>query len=128
LTSGSVFADDRCKEDPRVCFNGFEDDGTIIPKDPKVKRTFSIPPIKAGFVVDLHHRDILPHISIELLDFTLPYAGDFALDVGVATSRVMFVFVWEVIPIVKIGPSVWAGYNVRENAPAFGLGFSVLDF
>ncbi len=128
MGSGTVLAGDTCKDDPRECFDGFEEDDTIIPKDPKVKRTFSIPPIKVGFVVDLYHRDILPHISMELLDFTLPYAGDFTIDTGVATSRVMLSLTWEFIPIVKMGPSIWVGYNVREDDPAFGVGISVLDF
>jgi len=123
-----AFAGEDCEDDPRACFDGFEDDDSVITKSKKAERTFSIPPIKAGFIIDLKNRDILPHLSVEILEFELPYLGDFALDTGVATSRVFLSVTWEFIPIVKAGPSVWAGYNVRENEPAFGVGLSILDF
>lgn len=121
-------AEDKCKDDPRACFDGFENDGTVKPKDSKVKRTFSFPPIKAGFVVDIYNRDVLPHISLELKELHLPYIGDLSFDVGIATSRVFGILTWEFIPIIKAGPNLWVGYNVKESSPAFGLGFSILDF
>ena len=120
--------DKECKDDPRECIDGFEDDGTVIPKDPKVARTFSFPPIKAGFVVDFKHRDILPHISVEVTEFTLPRVGDFSVDVGVGNSRVFTSLVWEFIPLIKAGPSIWVGYNVKENDLAYGVGVSILNF
>jgi hypothetical protein len=116
-----------CEDDPRDCFR-FDDDGSIITESGKAERTFSFPPLKAGFVVDFYNRDILPHISIEIKTFEIPHAGDFAFDAGVATSRVFASLTWEFLPIVKIGPCIWAGYNVKENDPAFGVGVSMLDF
>ena len=116
-----------CEDDPRDCFE-FEDDDSITTESGKAERTLSFPPLKAGFVIDVYNRDILPHISIELKAFEVPRVGDFAFDVGVATSRVFASLTWEFLPIVKIGPSIWAGYNVRENDPAFGVGVSMLDF
>lgn len=120
--------DPECTEDPRACFEGFDDDDTIIPKDDKVKRTFSLPPMKAGFVFDFYHRDLLPHLSMEVVEFSVPKLGDFSLDVGVATSRVLTTLTYEWIPLVKAGPCIWAGYNVREESPAFGIGVAFLDF
>lgn len=127
-SSGNVYADDKCKDDPRECFDGFEDDDTIVPKDPHVKKTFDFPAIKAGFIIDFKNTDILPHLAVEALDFSVPKIGDFAVDVGVANSRVFTALTWEVIPIVKVGPSIWVGYNVKEKDPAFGIGISILDF
>ena len=127
-TANNAYADDKCKEDPRECFNGFGDDDHVIPDDPDVKKTFDFPAIKAGFIVDFKDPDILPHIGLEVVDFSLPKVGDFALDVGVAPSTVFTSLTWELIPIVKVGPSIWAGYNVKDNAPAFGLGITILDF
>lgn len=124
----SAYVSATCETDPRDCFQGFDPDGGVIPNSGKPAKTFSVPPIKAGFVIDFYHRDLLPHISIEAVAFTVPYAGDFTWDFGVASSRVFTSLVWEVIPIVKIGPSIWAGYNVRENSAAFGIGVSLLDF
>lgn len=116
-----------CPDNPRDCFD-FKDDDSITTESGKPERTFSFPPLKAGFVVDFRNRDILPHISIEVKAFEVPYIGDFALDAGVATSRVFTSLTWEFLPIVKIGPSIWVGYNVKENDFAFGVGVSMLDF
>ena len=117
-----------CSKDPRDCFDGFRDDDSIITRDKKAEKTFAMPPLKVGFVVDFYNEDILPHLSVELVDFKIPYAGDFTLDTGVATSRIFASLTWEVIPIIKAGPSVWIGYNVKDNDPAFGLGVTILDF
>lgn len=128
VSPSSALADDECKEDPRACFDGFRDDDSIDPKDEDVEKTFNFPAIKAGFIVDFGERDVLPHISVEVVEFSVPKIGDFALDVGVASSRVFSSLTWELIPIVKVGPSIWAGYNVKDNEPAFGVGVSILDF
>lgn len=117
-----------CGDDPRECFDGFEEDDTIITKDKAVKRTFSFPPIKAGFVIDVHNKDILPHVGVEVLEIDAPWGGDYSLDVGVAASRVFTSITWEFIPIVKAGPSIWVGYNIRQGGPAYGVGVTVLDF
>lgn len=129
LSSSFSYADElKCEDDPRACFEDFEDDDTIIPKDKTVARTFSFPPIKAGFVIDVYNRDILPHISVEVIELNAPWSGDYAIDVGVATSRVFTSFSWEFIPLIKAGPSIWVGYNVREKSQAYGVGFTILDF
>jgi len=125
LVSKSALADDGCKDpnDPESCFDGFDDDDNIKTDDGKAEKTFAFPPIKAGFIVDFHHKDIAPILSLELLSFS-----DFAIDVGVAQSRVFVTFDWVMIPIVKIGPFLWAGYNVPMNDFAGGLGVAILDF
>ena len=117
-----------CKEDPRECFDGFEDDGTVITKDPTVSRTFSFPPVKAGFVVDAYNWDILPHIGVEVVSVSAPWDGDFSIDINVAASRLFTSLTWEFFPIIKAGPLVWVGYNIKQESPAYGVGFSILDF
>ena len=126
--SGAVYAEKpQCKDDPRACIDGFDENGNVIIGG-KAKKTYSFPPIKAGFLVDFYNVDLLPHIGLEYKQLTVPYVGDLAFDVGVATSRAYTSVTWEAIPLIKAGPSVWAGYNVRENSVAFGVGFSILDF
>lgn len=120
--------DPKCEDDPRACFDGFDPDGGIITKDGEAERTFSFPPVKAGFIVDIHNKDILPHISAEVYELDVPWNGNMAFDVGVAASRVFTSLTWEFLPIVKAGPSIWAGYNVKENDYAYGVGFTMLDF
>lgn len=128
IQSSFAFADDPCLEDPRRCFDGFGDNDEIKPKDDRAKKTFDFPAIKAGFIVDIKDPDILPHLGIELVDFSLPKVGDFAVDVGVAPSIVFASLTWELLPVIKVGPSIWAGYNVKDSAPAFGIGITILDF
>jgi len=126
--SAPAYAEDECKDDPRACFDGFEDDDTIKPKDPQVKRTFDFPAIKAGFIIDFKETDVLPHLSVEVFTFSVPKVGDFAVDAGVANSRVFTSLTWELVPIVKVGPCIWVGYNVKAEKLAFGIGVSILDF
>ncbi len=128
LMSNYAYADDKCKDDPRKCFEDPKGNGKVVPKDPDVRRTFSFPPVKAGFIIDFKHKDILPHISVEVVEFTVPRVGDFAVDVGVAVSRVFTALSWELIPFIKAGPSIWIGYNVKENDYAYGVGITLLDF
>lgn len=116
-----------CADDPRECID-IDPNGKVTPKDPSVLRTFSFPPIKAGFVVDMRHWDVLPHIGVEVLEIDAPWSGDFSVDINVATSRVFTSLTWEFLPIIKAGPLVWAGYNVKEKDAAYGIGFSILDF
>ena len=109
---------------PRDQFE-FDEDGNVKTDNGKAERTFWFPPLKVGFLVDLQpdNRDVAPHLSIELFDFS-----DFAFNAGVAQSRVFLSFGWEIVPIAKIGPIVWGGYNVKDETWAAGLGVSILDF
>lgn len=134
LSSNFVYAEEKpkCEDDPRACFEDPADpdapDGPIVTRDGEAERTFSFPPIKAGFIIDVYNKDILPHISAEVLAIEAPWNGDFSIDIGVAASRVFTSLTWEFIPIIKAGPSIWVGYNVKEASQAYGVGFTVLDF
>jgi len=127
LLGNNSFSWADCADDPRDCFGEFDEEDNLPTESGAAERTFALPPLKAGFIVDLYKRDILPHISVGLWSFSAPL-GYISLDAGVATSRVFINVVWEVIPIVRIGPCVWGGYNVKENTPAFGIGLSMLNF
>jgi hypothetical protein len=118
----------RCADDPRECVDGVDEDGKVDPKNEEVERTFSLPPLKIGSILDLNNFDLLPHLAIELRAFTVPKLGDFAIDFGVATSRAFVSLSWEFIPLLKMGPSIWAGYNVKEKDAAYGIGFTLLKF
>ena len=125
----NAYAEDRCKEDPRYCFS-FGDNDEVKTKSGKAERTFELPPIKAGFIVDLRSPDVMPHIAVELFEFNIGGSKwtDFSVDAGVANHRVLASLNWEIVPIAKMGPSVWVGYNFDDQEPTFGIGFSVLDF
>ena len=108
--------------DPRDYFT-FDDEGNVTTDDGKAERTFWLPAMKTGFIVDFNHRDLTPHLSIELFEFS-----DFAFNFGVAQSRAFVSFGWEMIPVAKIGPIIWGGYNIKQNIYALGVGVSILDF
>lgn len=110
------------QDNPRDHFE-VDPDGTVHTDDGKAERAFSLPPIKTGFLVDVYNPSIDVHLSLELVN-----VNDFTFDVGVASDRVFVAVTWEFIPVIKIGPSVWGGYNVSEKEPSFGVGFSVLEF
>ncbi len=118
-----------CQEDdkrPRCLFE-FEDDGQVKTKDGKAERTFNFPAMKIGFLVDFKHLDIVPFGSLEAFSWTL-FEEDFSLDLGLAQSRIITSLSWSMIPIIEIGPMIFAGYNVREKDWAAGLGFQMLKF
>lgn len=131
FSPANVFAEDDCPEEDKVCTGEgedelcfcFDEDDKIETPDGEAERTFSIPPIKMGFVFDFHNTDLLPHFGIQIFSI-----GDISADFAVARSRVFISLNWELVPIIKLGPSVWAGYNVRETEPAYGVGVSILNF
>jgi hypothetical protein len=100
-----------------------DEDGQVHTDDGKAERTFSFPPVKTGFLLDVYSVDIQLHLSLEVYSF-----GDFTVDVGAASSRSFVSLTWEFIPVIKIGASLWGGYNVVDNSPAFGIGASILEF
>lgn len=100
-----------------------DENGQVHTDDGKAERTFSFPPVKTGFLLDVYNVDIQLHLALELYSF-----GDYTIDIGAASSRGFVALTWEFIPVIKIGASLWAGYNVVENEPAFGVGASILEF
>jgi hypothetical protein len=120
---------DDCKEfDERPqCLFDVDEDGTIHTDDGEAERTFSFPPLKTGFVLDLKHPDLLPFISVELLCWDM-LGESFAFDLGGTAGRAFISFNWETIPIMKLGPTIWGGWNVPEKEYSFGFGFTIIKF
>ncbi len=114
------------KKSPRDLFE-FGKDGKVIPKSDKPARTFNFPPLKTGFIIDFKNLDIMPFLGLELKEWDIG-KHTFNLDLGVAQSRVFMSVGWEFIPIINIGPTIWAGYNLVENDYAVGVGVMMLDF
>jgi hypothetical protein len=110
------------KFEPRCIFE-FDENDQVHTESGKAERTFAFPPVKTGFVYDVYSQDIEIHLSLEVL-----YFKSFALDLGVASQRAFVSLTYEFIPVIKIGAGIWAGYNVTEEQPAFGVGVAILDF
>lgn len=116
------------KDDPRPqCLFDFDPDGKVHPKDPRAERVFEMPPLKTGFLVDVRAPDVVLYVSIQLLHWNI-FGEDFAITAGAAPSRAIMTLDWEVIPIMRIGPNIWGGYNVPEKEWTFGAGFTILKF
>jgi hypothetical protein len=135
LVSATAYADEPppvdppcVKDDPRPqCLFTFDPDGKVHPKDPKAARIFNFPPIKAGFIFDVNHVNILPYTSLEVLDWDIG-SEMFNSNIGVSWGRVLVDIQWVALPIISIGPTIWGGYNVGANDWAAGIGFGILKF
>ena len=111
-------------ESPRCLFK-IDEDGKLTTKSGDPERTFSIPPLKTGFILDLGVPDFLPYAALEIFDFEV-FNTDFAVDIGGTTGRMFVSFDWELITLLKLGPTIWAGWNVPEEKMSFGVGFTIL--
>jgi len=114
----------KCGEsgDPRDCFS-FDPNGKVHTDSGQAEKTYAFPPIKAGFIFDFNTVDITPHISIEAYE-----VHHFELEFGIANSRVFTSIGWQVIPIIKLAPVIWGGWNVKDKTYAYGIGINILDF
>lgn len=123
------FRPDDCTEDdvrPRCQFE-FDEDGRIRTKSGDAERTFAFPPLKTGFILDIGVPDFLPYVALEI--FNVGILGEtFAMDVGGSSGRIFLSLDYELLPIMKLGPMLWFGYNVPEETYSYGLGFTILKF
>jgi hypothetical protein len=87
-----------------------------------------LPPIKSGFLIDLDPtgRDGFFYFGLELKSWTLANSQRISVDAGVASSRVLLGLGWGTFFEGNVGPFLWAGYNIAENAPAWGIGLNML--
>lgn len=111
---------------PRCLFD-FDEDGKVKTKDGIAERTFSFPPLKVGFIFDVNHIAVLPYGAIEMFDWDM-FGEMFNSNFGVSWNRVFVDLSWEIVPIMKIGPTIWGGYNVGEKDWAAGVGVNILKF
>lgn len=118
-----------CTEDDLrpSCLFDFDEEGQVKTESGEPERTFSLPPMKAGFIFDARAIDLTPSLSVELIDWEM-FSEDFALDFGVAHSRIFVSFDWLFIPIFKAGPMVWAGMDIPGRTWAAGLGITFIKF
>lgn len=118
-----------CPEVPRDCFT-FDENGQVHTDSGAAEKTFNWPPMKIGFLVDFNYKDILPDWTIQIphTEIDLPYGQALALNAGVATSRAFISLDYEAIAIIRMGPTIWCGYNFLQEDIAWGVGFSILDF
>jgi hypothetical protein len=120
--------DDCIENDLRPqCLFTIDDDGKVHTDDGKAERTFSFPALKTGFILDMRAPNLLPFISMELAATEI-LGESFAIDIG-GTAGLAFVSLnYELVPIMKLGPTVWGGWNVPEKEYTFGVGFTIIKF
>jgi hypothetical protein len=120
---------DDCKEyDLRPqCLFTIDDDGKVHTEDGEAERTFSFPALKTGFILDMRAPNLLPFISMELLEWGM-FGESFSSDIGGTAGLAFISLNWEVLPIIKLGPTIWGGWNVPEKQYTFGAGFTIIKF
>ena len=95
----------------------------------KRKKSLSerLPPIKTGFLVDLDPdgRDGFFYFGFETCSWEL-FGQHWSADIGVASGRVITGLGLGLWFDGAVGPFVWGGYNIGENAPAWGIGLNML--
>lgn len=86
-----------------------------------------LPPLKTGFLVDLdpNGRDGFFYFGLEVASWK--FLGQrWSADMGVASGRVVGGLGLGLWFDGAVGPFVWGGYNISENAQAWGIGFNML--
>lgn len=85
------------------------------------------PPLKTGFLVDLdpEGRDGFFYLGLDVVDWKW-FDQQFSVDTGIASGRIVTGLSWSPLFDGKVGPFIWAGYNIADNAAAYGIGFTVL--
>lgn len=125
---GEKRPDDCVENDLRPqCLFTIDDNGKVHTDDGKAERTFSFPALKTGFVLDLRAPDFLPFVSIELAKWKM-FGETFATDLGGTAGLVFVSLNWQYIPILKVGPTIWGGWDVSEEQYTFGAGFTIIKF
>lgn len=120
---------DDCEENdlrPQCLFT-IDDDGQVHTDDGQAERTFSFPNLKTGFVLDVVAPNLQPFIAVEVVEWSL-FGENLAIDIGGSTGLAFASLDWELIPIMKLGPTIWGGWNVPEKKYAFGVGFTIIKF
>lgn len=112
----------KCEDNPMDCFT-IDKDGKVHTDDGKAERTFGLNAVKTGFIIDAIKPSVEVHLSMEIVKWK-----DFYLDGGLAHGRVFAAIGYELVPVIKIGVDLWAGYNLLDNAPAAGIGVDILEF
>lgn len=113
-------------ERPRCLFD-WDDDGRVKTESGIAERTFNFPPLKVGFIFDAKNIAVLPYGSIQVVEWGM-FGEMFSTNIGVSWNRVFADFAWEAIPIMKIGPTIFGGYNVGEKDYCIGVGVNILKF
>jgi hypothetical protein len=113
-------------ERPRCLFD-FDQDGKVKTESGVAERTFDFPPLKIGFIFDVNHKAVFPHAAIQLVEWEM-FGEIFATNFGASWNRVFVDLSWSAIPLMYIGPTIFAGYNIGEKDWSAGIGVNILRF
>lgn len=98
-----------------------------LSEDKRKEISRKLPPLKTGFLVDLDpdNRDGFFYFGFETCSWKL-FDQRWSADLGVASGRIIAGLGLGLWFDGAVGPFVWGGYNISENAPAWGIGFNML--
>lgn len=115
------------RADPPPGFFRFDDKGQVKTPSGSAERTFAFPTLKIGFIYDVANPDIVPDTTLELLAWDW-FDQNFSIDGGVALHRVVVGLSFKFLQPFDLGPFIWLGYHIPDQAFAWGLGFSLVKF
>lgn len=113
---------------PRCLFE-FDEDGEVHTESGVAERTFDFPPLKVGFIFDATSVNVYPYAAIQVKEWTMFGGEIFSTNLGLSWNRALIDLHWAAIPIMYIGPSIWAGWDFSgDGSWAAGVGVSILKF
>ena len=106
-----------------ICGEINAETGEFEPCDGAIERTYSMPDISVGFVLDIRVLKIEPIFCIEVLE---KWAVKF--DIGVGSGIAFGSLGYKITSIVEIAPIVFGGIRVPEMVPTYGAGIIITKF
>lgn len=114
------------KEDPKN--PGFDTDGNKIPS-PEIYATYYFPDIHAGFAGEIKPKArMTPVVGVELLEFKIPYARWFNLQVQGGADIVSIYLGKRFTSIIEVTVGPWVGRDFELDDWAYGLGGTLIKF
>ncbi len=109
------------------CLFHFDPNGQVHTQDGIAERTFSFPPLKIGFIFDLHSVGLFPYGAIQVVDWWM-FNQEFSVNAGLSWERAIVDYHWSIVPLLDFGPSIWAGWDFQNESFSAGLGVTILKF
>ena len=114
------------EEDPNN--KGFDKDGNKIPS-PEVYATYYMPDIHAGLNGEIRPKGrVTPTVGVELLEFKVPYARWFNIQVQGGANLVDVYLGKRLTSIFEVTVGPWVGWDFDQDAWAVGVGGTLTKF
>lgn len=103
--------------------------GVYKPETPEVEAILAFPDIHAGMMGVVRPKGrFTPTVNVEILEFKVPYARWFSLQVGAGNQLAEVYLGKRLVSVFEITVGPWIGWDFEENADAWGIGGTLIRF